>query len=111
MINSKIQSVIYEITNWAKSKSFIRNLWLFGSRVTGNPRPGSDIDIAIAFETFQRNRTADSTWILESRNWTSELQSRIPWKVDLQWYDEANNTAEIMTKDLIEKSLLIYSRE
>ena len=46
-MNSKLDKIIPILFSWAKSKSFISRLWVYGSYVHGDPKPDSDIDIAI----------------------------------------------------------------
>ena len=35
------------VSDWAKGKDLIQSVYLYGSRIRGNYRPDSDLDIAI----------------------------------------------------------------
>jgi predicted nucleotidyltransferase len=68
------------IVDWAKSKTFITKVYLFGSRVSGTSkktgmpvRPDSDLDIAIEFNNFSRTEDSFTTWTFESSKWHKEL--------------------------------------
>ena len=79
-----------------------RKAILFGSHAHGNPRPGSDIDILVIAEEFDRDR-----WGKESEMWklTLKADTRIqPIPVGLQQFveDDTSPVIEMARREGIE---------
>jgi predicted nucleotidyltransferase len=69
---------------WALKNDCVLELWLFGSRAKGTPRPNSDIDIALALMP----PTGKQNWALAAyveffEAWKSELRAAVDWDINL----------------------------
>jgi len=79
------------IAVWASMIEDISEIWLFGSRATGQRRekPGDDapeLDLGVVVSgTTSGERQAD--WIEWSDVWAQQIQAIVPVKVDLQYCD------------------------
>ena len=60
-------------------------IWLFGSRVTNNSKPYSDLDIALEDKTNHRIDLKTLTKIQ-----SDFIESDLPWKVDVIDYDSTS---------------------
>ncbi len=68
------------IIKWAQAKPFITQVYLFGSRITGNSkktglsiRPDSDLDVALEFLRISQEEDLLTTWTCEAKTWHKEL--------------------------------------
>ena len=74
------------VSRWASDKLIVRRVYLFGSRVRGDHRPDSDIDIAVELVPDLDESGGLATWMFETTGWESELERLIPLKVQLERY-------------------------
>jgi predicted nucleotidyltransferase len=75
---------IVALRTWATKNDCIRELWLFGSRAKGSPRPDSDIDIALALMPPSGNDNwALAAYVESFEQWKSELRAVVEWDVSL----------------------------
>jgi predicted nucleotidyltransferase len=62
---------------WARQKPLIKRVFVFGSRVRGDHRPDSDIDIAVELDPNHFQGVDESgglaTWMFETEAWKDEL--------------------------------------
>ena len=90
----------------------VKRVYLFGSRVRGDFRPDSDIDIAVELDPKAFSGADDSsglaTWMFESNAWKTELQSLIPLRVQLERYHRAQTPT--VGKGLARSSELVYEK-
>lgn len=70
---------------WALRQRLVDSVDFFGSRVRGTCHAGSDLDIAITF-IYSEVDTCLAYWFENSDLWQRELQSLLPWTVDLQFH-------------------------
>jgi len=75
------------LVRWAQGKPEISELWLFGSRVRGDFREDSDLDVAVVMVGGDEGDRLGN-WICLSDEWETELNALIPVKVDLDLGDE-----------------------
>jgi predicted nucleotidyltransferase len=69
---------------WATNNDCVRELWLFGSRAKGAPRPDSDIDIALALmPPSGRHNWALAAYVESFDEWKSKLRATVQWDVSL----------------------------
>ena len=89
------------VNSWAKTKRHIASVDLFGSRVRGDHRIDSDIDIAVTL--IQSNPdSAFAYFSLHHQEWLTELcQMVAPIDVDLQW---CHKTATITVNEGVKRS-------
>jgi len=70
---------------WALGKKIIKAIYFFGSRVRGDNHVNSDLDIAVEL-VFCDPDTALGHWTGHNVSWKTEIESILPWTIDLQWY-------------------------
>ena len=70
---------------WALRQRLVDSVDFFGSRVRGTSHAGSDIDIAVTL-VYSDVDTSLAYWFENIDLWQQELQSLLPWKVDLQFH-------------------------
>jgi predicted nucleotidyltransferase len=72
------------LRTWASNNHNVRELWLFGSRARSDPRPDSDVDIAVALMP----PTGNDNWALAAfieyfDEWKTQLRALLNWEVSL----------------------------
>jgi predicted nucleotidyltransferase len=75
---------------WAAETPLVKRLWLFGSRVRGEHREDSDVDVAIELDMTAVKGVDESagmaTWAFDTMTWKPELELLLSRVVDLQRY-------------------------
>lgn len=76
---------LHGLRAWASENGSVRELWLFGSRVTGCSRSESDVDVAIALTP----PTDDTNWALSNYTrfgdeWQQQLEAIVGRHVSLE---------------------------
>jgi predicted nucleotidyltransferase len=104
-----IETLSKVVALWAESEPIVKTAYLFGSRVRGDNRCDSDLDVAIELVPRLCDSVPLATWIAEAARLRSSISSRIPLTVDLQWYGGAIDTPIIHT-GLAAGSRTIYER-
>ena len=89
------------LVDWAKEEHLIKTVHVFGSAIKGSSHP-NDLDIAVTL--VETSEETDIVWMENNKRWTAELQSKIPYKVDLQ----LDHNAPTVRAALEEASVLIY---
>ena len=86
-------------------------MYVFGSRVRGNSRPDSDLDIAIEIVTLPSDMDAHTTWVFEAATWRDSLMGRVSLAIDLESHDasEANPTLNIR-RYIANASVVMYPK-
>lgn len=75
---------ISALRSWAARNESISELWVFGSRAHGIPRPFSDIDIAVALMPPQgKHDPAYTAFHFSFDEWKVELRTILDWDVNL----------------------------
>lgn len=100
------------LSTWAVKKPLVNRLWLFGSRVRGDHRPDSDVDVAIELDMAVAKGADESggiaTWAFDAKPWQPELELLLSKVVDLQRY-KAGET-NIIQAGLDQSSILVYEK-
>lgn len=100
------------LSEWAKGKPLVKRIFLFGSRVRGDNRPDSDIDIAVELDPVAFQCADDSgglaTWMFETQGWKGALQKLIPIPVQLERYHP--NQTPTVASGLERSSTLVYEK-
>lgn len=109
MIDDSLLQAVIVLRDWGAQKSFVRRLWVFGSRLKGAPRDDSDIDVALEIDPIGNDEIALTSWISSSAAWREELQEKLPHKLDLQFYDSTGQQSHVVTY-INGCSVLIYQR-
>jgi predicted nucleotidyltransferase len=98
------------LRGWASRNDAISKLYIYGSRVKGDFKKISDLDIAIEIDPRNGDTNELTTWICEGSNWEEELKSLIPkYKIHLEWCNE-DETPTVKT-GVDDSGVLIYSRD
>lgn len=97
------------LTGWAEATPRIRRLWIFGSRTTDSYEPDSDIDIAAEIEPVGDSEETLALWMVNSETWHAQLQQRVTFEVDLEWFDPDGSTSKVHGA-LRETGVLVYDR-
>ncbi len=96
MTKEEIQRIADILRTWAIKKPLINRIFLYGSRIAGNNKPESDLDIAIELDSKEfRDKDksdGDATWIEVSDDWKEELEAIINCEVDLEKLDSNTPT-------------------
>ena len=103
------QEIVRVLSDWASGVQCITRVFLFGSRAKGNNDSESDLDIAMELEPESGDANGLATWIVKSDRWQMELHKMIPYKIDLQYYQQG--VTDTISKGLIDASILAYSRD
>src|SRR5687768_14288041 len=112
--NKKHESIRHRRTSdqmGSKSEPIIERVHIFGSRVRGEHRPDSDIDMAVELDL----KTAPgvdfsggfATFSFQSKRWKAQLAELLPMPVDLDFYAGPKHTP-ILHAGLRRSSRLIY---
>lgn len=116
-----IQEIEFLIQTWASKKPKIKSVWLFGSRVRGNHRPDSDLDIAVEFLEEVLLDSPRSIGYIElyspelnefmdcKDEWETELKEFLPHEIDLECF--RGDETPIIKEALSKSSKLIYKNE
>lgn len=104
-----IETLAEMVASWAVSEPVVEKAYLFGSRVRGNNRCDSDLDVAIELTPRRGDSDPLTTWIAEATRLRSSISSRIPLTVDLQWYGGPIETP-VVHAGLTAGSRTVYER-
>lgn len=100
------------LLTWASGKPLINRLWLFGSRVRGEHRPDSDVDVAIELDMSVAKGADESggaaTWALDTEPWRPELELLLSMVVDLKRYKTGET--KVIQAGLEQSSILVYEK-
>ena len=97
------------LCKWACENKVVRKVYMYGSRVKGDFKKSSDLDVAIEIDPEEGDTNVLATWICDKSKWEKELKLLLPgYKVHLEWYDK-NETPKVRAG--IENSgVLVYLR-
>jgi len=108
----ELPEVAKVVSVWARGKPLVKRVYLFGSRVRGDHRPESDIDIAVELDPLAFRGSDESgghaTWMFEAPAWREELEHLIPLKLQLERYHPEQTPT--IGKGLLESSQLVYEK-
>lgn len=100
------------ISEWAVEKPLVKRVWIFGSRVRGNHREDSDLDVAIEINSAairgEDYSGGFATYAFESKSWCNELNDLIGLDVDLQFYKEGETKTIQIALDF--SSVVVYEK-
>jgi predicted nucleotidyltransferase len=107
-----LENIIQSIEAWAQQNPLVGKAWVFGSRVRHEARLDSDVDIAIEIDLSASKGSDESggfaTWSFDCQSWSTELQARLPFKVDIQQFLGAKTP--IIKDALNRSSALAYKK-
>ncbi|SDT24961.1 nucleotidyltransferase domain-containing protein [Pseudomonas chlororaphis] len=97
------------VSAWAEKHKSISRVWLFGSRVRGDHRDDSDIDIAVEVIALNQDVDCYSVWREEKPKLLSSISSQLPMPVHLEWCGGQVETPTI-ERGLLQSSLIVFER-
>jgi predicted nucleotidyltransferase len=78
-------SWLYSLRSWASANKNVRELWLFGSRATGESRADSDVDLAVVLMPAKgRHDWALGNYEALGDQWQRELEAVVGCHVSLE---------------------------
>ena len=103
----------HAIAAWAGQKPLIKRVFIFGSRVRGDHRFDSDLDVAIELDPAEYQSSDESgglaTWMIETEEWKGEIQALIPYEIHLHQF--SGNQTPTIRDGLKRSSRLVYEKE
>lgn len=93
---------------WAEANQFVTRIWFFGSRVRGDHRPDSDLDVAVEHQAGPGDASVLATAIAGPEEWLSELQPQVEVRLDLQSY--LGDDTPTIREALRVSSVLVFER-
>jgi predicted nucleotidyltransferase len=79
-------------------------VWVYGSRVKGNARPDSDLDVAVELDIIISNERT-LFWFDHGSTWANDLEALLPYPIDLELYEP---DAKHVQKGVAEANCLCY---
>ena len=109
----QLDQIVSVLAIWATKHQLVGRAWVFGSRVRGEERHDSDIDIAVELDLTSAQGVDESggmaTWMLECGAWDSELASLFPVPIDLEQFMGAKTPT--IKAALKRSSVLAYKKQ
>jgi predicted nucleotidyltransferase len=79
---------------WAEDEPLVEAVYLFGSRIRGDARPESDLDVAVQLRCQQEKIVLK--WMRNSERWLAHLKERLPVEIHLKLYDPDNPSQTVV---------------
>lgn len=105
-----IDDMVAAVANWARSEPLVSKAYLFGSRVRGEHKPDSDLDVAIEIFTLDGDSAPFTTWTGEAGRLKASIAGIVPVIIDLDWYGGEVETPHIH-RALERSSIVVYDVE
>ena len=105
--DSSLENAMPVVAWWARQQRLVERVYFFGSRVRGDHRPDSDLDIAVQL-IYPEVDTALAHWTFELDAWASQLSAILPWELDLQLF--APDGTPTIIAGVNRSSVLVYAR-
>jgi len=96
------------ICSWAGRTEIVTHVWLFGSRVQGQSKQDSDLDVAIEHGAAKGDENAYTTALCEREKWIAELQPNT--RLDLDIWSYRHEETPTVEKGIRKGALLIYEK-
>jgi predicted nucleotidyltransferase len=78
MPDNELRALAEIIAKWIEPATGLKQVYLFGSRVRGDHRPDSDVDLRIFMEEWEPDEAAARWWMDQNANDFAELKARLP---------------------------------
>jgi predicted nucleotidyltransferase len=96
----ELHKLALTLSEWADGIPCIKKLILFGSRVRGDHRPNSDVDVRVEFE-YSDPSVSTSEWETENTSDFASLKALLPGEFHLHQENDDAALANIRTGKLI----------
>jgi predicted nucleotidyltransferase len=107
-LDNQLRTWSSNIAHWAQSKREISEVWVFGSRVRGDHRSDSDLDVAVVM-LGEDEGSRLGNWIALAEEWEEELQKMVSVPIDLDIGD-ADIATKVVAPALKREGVRIFSR-
>lgn len=74
----ELRALAEVVAKWCEPATGLEQVYLFGSRVRGDHRPDSDVDIRIFMEEWRPDRAALEWWNEQNTSDFEELKRQLP---------------------------------
>lgn len=102
-----IEAMATAVAKWAGTEPLIRKAYLFGSRVRGDHRSDSDLDVAVEIVILEGDSDPFTTWVFEKQRLKISITGIVPVPIDLDWYGGEIETPR-MHQAIRESSVVVY---
>ena len=85
VVNDELQALAEILAEWVAPAPGVLNVYLFGSRVRGNHKPDSDVDVRVYPEEWlhDASRRTVQWWDEQNQTEFADLQKRLPGRLHL----------------------------
>jgi hypothetical protein len=100
MATAELEALAESVASWADDVFGLHRVYIFGSRVRGDHKPASDVDIRIYTSDLDSDDVTTCWWTEQHDTGFPELQKRLPGKLHLpnEWDDAEPAIRAAMTK-------------
>jgi predicted nucleotidyltransferase len=96
MIDDAVFDAMRTLRSWSETRSHVRRLWVFGSRLKGTQRDDSDLDVAMEIDARGTDESAAVSWVGYRHECEQELSALTRFRVDLHPFDCADPTSKVV---------------
>ena len=97
------------VGEWAASEPLIKKAYLFGSRVRGDHRDDSDLDVAVEIGKKPGDESLLATWIFEKCGLEERLSKLVPLKVQLEHLEDCRTPT--VKAGIDRSSILVFEKD
>jgi predicted nucleotidyltransferase len=110
-LDTALREAANSLINYSKSNPDILRVWLFGSRIGGEPRPDSDLDVAMELDrrAMPQDWSPFETWAAEHEKFQSEIQPLLKLLLHHAHFYHGQTIGREM-EEALEEGCLIFSR-
>lgn len=97
VIPELLKALAEAVATWIDDVPGVPGVYLFGSRVRGDHRPESDVDLAVFPDEMAADRATTEWWTQQNLDDFEELKARLPGplKISRDPFDEAREVVKI----------------
>lgn len=102
-----IKAMSLAVAKWARAEPLVVKAYVFGSRVKGNSRTDSDLDVAVELLEEPGEDDPGCTWQRDGQRLKASIVGIVCVPVDLDWYGGPDQTLCVHA-GIQAGSLLVY---
>jgi predicted nucleotidyltransferase len=91
---SELQALAGTVAKWIDEVPGVPAVYLFGSRVRGDHRPDSDVDIRVYLRDWVSDSATAIWWLQQNQTDFSELKAQLPGPLSIHIHHEARDAAD-----------------
>lgn len=103
-----LEAIKARLADWCAANPFVLQAYIFGSRSRNDFTAESDLDIALVISPMPADSNSLATWINQSKAWKAELETLLPFKIDLHQLDD--RATPTIKSGIESSSVLVFSR-